>query len=439
MTTSHRACPCFQPCAKQLWFCYEIGLGIDRSEQAATKWRSQCADDRMWDPQEYMRLVNDKYDDVEKTSREDRLSHLIGYQTASPTVFMIKYRESRRLEEAEAVCRRELEARKQSMGPQSRAYLSQLMALSAILLEVGSSEESLQAADEAALTYLKVYGSDDIGTLGAMNYYATVLFEHGAFREAEKVQVEFLGFKRSAFGNKHRTNQTSSIMLAAIYYFQGRFEESLSEARRLFDEQVSHLEETHADMLNTRLWICQARLVLGDNVHGLLGDMRQLSHDYESVAPPDDDGVLLAKELLSRVLLALAKPEPRSPVIEDFVDESLQILVDDVLDRVEDPGGVYATGAHVLKGVNFSLLLVAYTTFICGLGFKLDFTTIHESIPVITSDEFVSSFPKGHLDMARLDKVLPLIEELENLAHVSITEGTEVDRILWELSHRWLL
>jgi len=41
--------------------------------------------------------------------------------------------------------------------------------------------------------------------------------------------------------------------------------------------------------------------------------------------------------------------------------------------------------------------------------------------------------------MARLEKVLPLVEKLEILTHSGITEGAEVDKILWGLSYRWLL
>jgi len=120
---SHAGCCCFQLCAKQLWFCDEIGLGTDRNEESAAKRCSHCTDG-MWDTQEYMELVNDKYDDPEKASKDDRLSRLAGYKTASATTSVTKYRESRRLREAEDACRRDLEAREQSMGPQSRAYLS---------------------------------------------------------------------------------------------------------------------------------------------------------------------------------------------------------------------------------------------------------------------------------------------------------------------------
>jgi tetratricopeptide (TPR) repeat protein len=475
--SSHQRCPCFQPCAKQLWLCYEIGFGTERNEQAAAKWRSKCTN-RTWDAQEYMAFINDQYHDVEKAARYDRLSTLVGYQNAPATATLTKYREDGRLEEAEVVCRRELEARKQSMGPESRAYLAQLTLLSTILVEIGDPEQSLRVADEALKTHREVYGWDDIGSLGAFNYYINVVFHHGLFEQAEKVQLQFLDIaKQLAFDGRHRTYQTSRIMLVAIYHFQGRFDECLSEAKSLLEEQLVHLDETHPEVLNTRFWVCLARLVLGDNVNGILEDTRQLVLDYECVARPDDDGALLSRELLARVLLAMAKPDPSTPVNEEFLDESLQILVDGVLDRVEDPNGIYSrtdseseeteqssdsdlsmenandddsgsiseaelesqSGLDTLGNVNFSLLLVAYTTFICGLGFKLDFKNIRKSVPVVTSEEFISRFPESHLDLVGLKRVLPLVEKLKSLARSGITDGAEVDQILWALSHRWLL
>lgn len=472
---SHHGCACFQPCAKQLWFCYEIGLGTKRNQQAAAKWRSQCTD-TTWDSGEYLELISDQYYNAEKAARDDRMSTLIGYLTASATVSMTKYRESGRLEEAEAVCRQELEARKHSLGPQSRAYLAQLMLLSAILTEAENAPESLRAAEEAVQTYTKAYGKEDCGTVGARNYHVNALFHFGQFEEAQEAQVELLKLKQSAFGNKHRTTQTSWIMLVAIYHFQGRFDECLSEARKLLDEQLTHLEDTHPDVLNTRFWICHAHLALGDNMNDLLEDARQLVQDYKAVAISDDEGALLAKELLARVLLAMAKPSPSAPVIEEHLDESLEILVDEVLNRMEDPDGVFGdtdseesvqptdqdvsmeeadesgstsreshsdrkseSGAEFLEGVSFPILLVAYTTFICGLGLKFDFSNIHRSIPVITSDDFQGHFLENHLDIIMLGRVLPLVANLESLADSGITEGDEVDQILWGLSHRWLL
>ena len=472
---SHNGCACFQACAKQLWFCYELGFGTERNQQAAANWLSQCTD-TAWDPAEYLGRISDQYCDAEKEARDDRLSTLIGYLTASATVSMTKYRESGRLEEAEATCRQELEARKQSMGPQNRAYLAQLMLLSAILTETEDAPGSLRTAEEAAQTYTEFYGEEDLGALGARNYHVNVLFHFGLFEDARKLQLDLLALKRSKFGSKHRTTQTSWTMLIAIYHFQGRFEECLSEAKNLLDEQLAHLEDTHPDALNTRFWICHARLALGHNVNDILRDVRQLVLDYDAVAIPGDEGALLAKELLARVLLAMAKPDPSAPVIEEYLDESLEILVDKVLDRMEDPDGVFSdtgsegssqpsdgdvpmedadesestsggsdsdmdseSGAERLGGVSFSILLVAYTTFICGLGFKFDFPNIRKSILFVTSEDFQQRFLETHLDIVRLERVLSLVAKLESLADSGIREGDEADQILWRLSHRWLL
>ncbi|KAK5654579.1 hypothetical protein OQA88_7208 [Cercophora sp. LCS_1] len=471
---SHNGCPCFKPCAKQLWLCCEIGLGTKRNRQAAAQWHSQCTD-TTWDTQEYFELINKQYYDAGNAARDDRLSTLIGYVTSSATVSMSKYREGGRLEEAEAICRQDLEARKQSIGPQSRAYLAQLMLLSAILTEAEDAPGSLHAVEEAVQMYTNAYGKEDLGAMGARSYHANILFHFGLFEEAQNVQLDLLQLKQSKFGSKHRTTQTSRVMLVAIHHFQGRSEECLSEARTLLQEQAMHLEDTHPDVLNTRFWICHAKLALEDNIVDLLKDTRRLVQDYEAVAIAEDEGALLAKELLARVLLAVAKPDPSAPVTEEYLDECLEILVDQVLNRMEDSHEVFedtdseestplsdqdlsmedadepgspsdsdsdtksGSGGPFLEGVNFTTLLMAYTTFICALGFKFDFPNIRRSIPVITSEDFQGHFIENHLDIVRLGRVLPLIAKLESLADSGIADGDEVNQILWGLSHRWLL
>jgi len=460
--TTHHNCACFRQSAKQLWCCYEIGLGTKRGQRAASKWLSAC-NDGSWNPEDYIKSINDLYQ-VRYFDADDRIHHLLSYDTAAPSPVYNVYAQQNRLGKAENICRQELKGREQSMGDHSRPYLAQLMILSMILAENRQLDEALERARLAASRFKDTYGSEDIGTLEAYTYLANVLFGAARFEEVEKVQLELISTKARLLFNHplHRTHTTSQTMLAAAYFFQGQYDKCLSTATGLLKLQLRHLGGSHPDSLTSRLWICRARLAMGD-MSELLSDTRELVEDYQSTVGESEEDTLFVQELLGRVLLALAKPEPSAPTVDEFLDESLEIVVG-VLDQIEDPNGSCASSTSTQPtsitmkdadsdsdecalqtegkestNVNFTLLLQAHTTFICGMGFKKDFSTANQSIAVVGSADFLHRFDNSHIDVVWFKRALGDIRKLEALARVTPQEGDEhlMDQLLWRLAHRW--
>jgi hypothetical protein len=344
------------------------------------------------------------------------------------------------------------------------------MTLSVILSDSGKQHEAAELARTAASTSEDAYGCEDIGTLEARNYLAYVLFQAGLFEEVIKLQEEVMAVKAQVLGHRiaDRTYAVGLTMLLAAHSFLDHYAECLSIANDLLEAQLNNLGSSDPEVLTTRFWICRARLGMGD-MDGLLEDTRQLRDDYEGALGRSED-VQFAEEFLSGLLLALAKPDPTAATNEDFLEESLDIMVA-LLDEIEgaaastdessrssrrsgsmdtDTGGLElepedevmsdAEPAR-LRPVNKTLFLLTHTTWICIMGFKKDFGVAQEYIEFVASDTFLDTFPGYHVDALRFNRVAETMRELKGLVEAPIsTEGTEdrISYLLWRLAHRWI-
>ncbi|KAJ2900155.1 hypothetical protein MKZ38_002569 [Zalerion maritima] len=464
-TASHEGCACFGACVKQLSISYEIGFGTKRNAKAAAKWRSKC-DGNQETLEHSIKSLGDRYN-TSMQARVDRIGRLIGYSTGIPVDFCELYRSQDRLDEAEKVVRREVQGREQSMGNNSRSYLYQLTTLSIVLWNKGQHKQSIQTAEAAALVSKETYGEQDVLTVGCHNYFAYILFCTGRFAEAEGFQTKLIQTKKQQLGSSggvNRTYATSVTMLVATYYMQGKYDKCLTTAEELLEAQMSILGIENPETLNTRSWICHARLALGD-MDGLLAETRDIVR-LNKVLLGRSDQTRYSQELLSRVLLAMAKPEPDAQIVEEYLDESLEIVVG-VIDELEDPEGIFGSdsgqeevadaveGASDEKGeslweetvhdqveVDLMLHLLVSTTLLCGLGFKRDFDLAREHTHTITEGPFLEDkLGDNHPDKVKFLRVVEYLRDLEHIINSDTGEEADerravgVGELLWKLAH----
>ena len=131
-------------------------------------------------------------------------------------------------------------------------------------------------------------------------------------------------------------------------------------------------------------------------------------------------------------MLAIAKPAPSAPIYEDYLCESLEIVVG-ILDTIDSSNGC-------LVGVDFVLRLQAFTTFICAMGFKQDFETAQDHLNSVNNEGLPSKVGDSHVDVLRSRRVSEDMGKLRNATSSSASskEYDEVGQIIWRLAHRWI-
>ena len=121
---SRQPCACFQPATLQLWLCYEIGFGVARDPQKATSWLSRSAVGN-FNNSDTLNEINQEYD----PRKPIRIIEKLGYNTNLQFDPVELYSVQGRLDQAVQAFRDEVSGRRESLGPRSKSYISQLSTL----------------------------------------------------------------------------------------------------------------------------------------------------------------------------------------------------------------------------------------------------------------------------------------------------------------------
>jgi Tetratricopeptide repeat len=156
----------------------------------------------------------------------------LGYNTQLPFDPVELYRVQGRLEEAKQVFRQEVAGRRDSLGAQSKSYISLLSTLALIEVKTGNLQEAESVSRRAVGASRKLNGEDSHDTIGAENYLAYILFRRARFTELESLQLELIPrkIKHKEIGEAASSTLNSQNYLVVAYYFQEKYEECLQLA-----------------------------------------------------------------------------------------------------------------------------------------------------------------------------------------------------------------
>lgn len=304
-TGQRKRCLCYGLAAQQLWLCFEIGFGTKRDAQKAAQWLSRC-NNGAFEPTAKLEAIEKDY----VPSNPVRLNHKMGYEANLPFDPVALYLAQGRLKEAEVAFRNEVSGRKESLGTKSSSYLSQSSTLSIILVANKRLEEAVQVSQAAVEAFKEIYGSEDIETIGILNYHSYILFQAGKWSELEALQLELIDVKERhhEIGPTDPTTLNSRNYLAAVYCLQGRYNECLDVALPLAAFRDEHLSPGHPETLTTKTWICRALLEKWD-IEELQSLAEGLVTATAKAMGADAEETFQAKEILAAVYLGLSLPK----------------------------------------------------------------------------------------------------------------------------------
>jgi hypothetical protein len=413
-------CPCFEPAVAQLWLCREIGFGCERDFEKAAAWLCKSTSNT-FDTSEILKKIDKEY----VSKRAERLIAKLGYETNLAFDPVELYLVQNRLGEAEHAFRQEVLGRKESMGPYSKSYISQLSTLAILLSIEGYLEEAEKASRTAADSSRDAYGEDSDETISALNYLAKILFRRGKWAELEHLQLDLVPRKinRKDIGPTDTTTLNSQNYLVVAYCFQGLYDKSIEAARTLLEFRQQHLGNEHQETLVTATWLCRSLLEKG-TFDGLEPRMGYLVAASERSCGRDADATIERKEILAAILLGESNPQQASPDLEKL-DKAVG-LVRKVLNESS-------------KSAGDSLYVRAQTSFICILALKGAFeearTEIENArIPLAT---FTKSMGVDNIENQRFLRVIQHVESLQKLVEEGEDSLEQACRIRESLAHRW--
>ena len=132
-------------------------------------------------------------------------------------------RDQGQYDEAEALCRGALAARRGALGPAHVATLSAAHQLSALLLYRRAYAEAEALGREALAGRRSALGDAHDATLASAANLANVLRDQGKLDEAEPLLHEALAGARAAHGEAHQSTRAATNNLALFYKAAGKF------------------------------------------------------------------------------------------------------------------------------------------------------------------------------------------------------------------------
>jgi tetratricopeptide (TPR) repeat protein len=370
-----------------------------------------------------------KIDEEYEAKPPYRLLKKLGYEMNLAFDPVEVYRVQNRMCEAEKALRKEVIGRQQSMGPQSKGYISQLSTLALLLSVAGNLEEAEQAACSAADSSREAYGDESDETISALNYLAKILYKREKWVALETLQHKLIPIKlsREDIGPTDTTTLNSQNYLVVAYCFQGQYDKSIELAQKLIAFRKEHLGEEHTETLVTTNWLCRALLEKGE-FEGLETRVRKLVGASERVCGKTDDATVERKELLASILLSQADPN-RVQFNSKGLEEARQ-LVCEVLDEIDKQNG----------NQNLVLFLRAQTTLICILAIESRFEDANHEIENAAPNLecFKDAVGEHNVELQSFKRVVDYVRALQELQHDAREESvSEADAIRGKLARRW--
>jgi hypothetical protein len=457
-TNKRTKCPCYEHAAKQLWFCNEIGFGLARNPQEASRWLLETSDPGL-NKVGQLKLFDEKY----VPSNPDRLNQALGYEQNLPWDPVALYRVQNRLQEAEASFQMEVSGREESFGNRSRSYLSQLSTLALIFLERNKIEEAVNTLTKASEACEAIHGLEDLETISTLNYLGYALYRAARWSDVERLQLRLIPVKEGhkEIGPTDATTLNSKNSLAAAYCLQGRYGDCLQIAQPLAEHRAKHIGPEHPETLTTKTWICRALLESGE-IEGLGTLAKDLVEAHIRALGEHDVATLQVKEIYAAVLLGLSMSRRSS--LDLTLLEQAHGAVLEVIDKISpddsesdiivthdrypaDDGEVNwedsdqnMLDSDTLASRDIVLYLRAQTTLICILALK---GAIEEAeAEAIASRDFTLAV-EGNLERGRLLKAIDIISQLKLLLQDQPSHGQdhnkrqEVESLQRKLAHRW--
>ncbi|KAH8671940.1 kinase-like domain-containing protein [Tricladium varicosporioides] len=419
-TSGSKRCPCLAPAARQLWLCHEIGFGCPRNPNKASQWLKKCNNSQV-----ELAVVLKSIDDEYECKKPYRLCQKLGYEINIQFDPIEIYFEQTRTAEAEEALSKEVVGREESMGPQSKSYISLLSTLGLLLSVTGDLESAETACQKAAESSVKAYGEDSSETISAQNYLAGILFRRGKWIELERLQDYLIPIKKSRedIEETDPTILNSHNYLCAAYCFQGQYDKCIDLGRQLLALRTGKLGLEHQETLTSKNWLCRALLEKGE-FEGLEDMGNELVSASEKACGPNDEATLERKEVLAGILLGESKV-PKMPLNLEKLDES-EVLICEVLEEIDKED----------KQPDLTLFVRAQTTLICCLSLRGEFedTILEIQNGQAAIENLRSAGSSENIEIHRFSQVEQCVSTLLELQKPGSDEEA---RIFDRIAHRW--
>jgi tetratricopeptide (TPR) repeat protein len=149
--------------------------------------------------------------------------------------------EARKLPDAEALLRRNLEAAAGALGGDDPITLEAQYQLGVVVAGLQQLEEAESLLRDCTAARRRVLGAQTPETLRSINQLGLLLQDRGRFGEAEALSLEYEHGVRCLWGTKHPDNVTALASRARLRKCQGRldeaellYERAAAEARRIY-------------------------------------------------------------------------------------------------------------------------------------------------------------------------------------------------------------
>ena len=164
-------------------------------------------------------------------------------------------------EEAESLCRKSLESRRNALGKEHPETLRSMQRLAEILQNQQKTEEAEQVCRETLMLRDKVLGKEDFTTSYSMATLAHMLMNRKSYEEAEDIYRELLALRERQLGKEHPDTLCILQLLALTLGYQQRNEEAEPLYRELLSSRERQLGRENPDTL-TAMGLLSATLKL---------------------------------------------------------------------------------------------------------------------------------------------------------------------------------
>jgi tetratricopeptide (TPR) repeat protein len=225
-------------------------------------------------------------------------------------------RQTGKLDEAEALFRQVLAARRRVLGPEHLDTTRTLNDLAAVLETQGKLDEAVELHRTALANLRRRLGNDAVDTLSSMGNLASALASQGKLDEAGTLLRERLATARRVLGDNHRDTLRAISSYTWLLGMEGKYDEALDPSREVYEGDRRLLGADHPDTITAL-----ANLAVAYSNIGRLAEaeplMQEVVERARRVLGAEHPQTLMALNMLAGVLKTRGRYAEAEPLLRE--------------------------------------------------------------------------------------------------------------------------
>ena len=292
----------FDACYQLAW-CYKIGFGTEKDDDAFGSWLLKSKRD--------VKLFDQELKDIKELGATP-LANLSIYSPHTKFSVWLEqgcgsginsaqyYRETDSLMKAESVLMREYLNWQDSLGLQHPIVFEHASMLATLMADLGRKKDSVALAERTFGTASQISDADSGRSNFAKIVLARAYIRHGELDHAKPLQKHIVQLNEMHYGETHLHTLQSKQLLAVIHQMQNKLKKSAAIQEGLLSQYSRILGEDHGITITTLLYLSRI-YVFQRNIPKAQKITKLLVERAERTLGEDHEMTIMARIQLSRV------------------------------------------------------------------------------------------------------------------------------------------